>query len=246
MGEILVVIAVLVGAALQRVTGVGFALVVAPFLVLLLGAVDGVLLVNVTGALTSGLILLQVRRRVEWRRYAVIAPASLIGIAWGAMVVAAVPAPMLELGIGLLLAAVLTLTLSLRSGTLRPTLGRTITIGALSGLMNTAAGLGGPAVTAYAIATRWPQESFRATAQAFFFTIACLALAAKLGVGGAALPEMPVLLWVAVAVASVLGMLLGARLVSVLPVDGTRIALFVVSYLGAAATIARGAVGAIA
>lgn len=244
MGEILVVAAVLIGAALQRITGVGFALVVTPFLVLLLGPVEGVLLVNVTGALTSGLILLQVLREVEWRRYAVIAPASLIGIALGAIVVAAVPAPVLDLGIGLLLAAALTTMLVLRRVVLRPTLGRAIIAGALSGLMNTTAGLGGPAVTAYAIATRWPQESFRATAQAFFFTIASLALAAKLGLGGAALPELSVVLWVAVGVASVLGMVLGARLVSVLPVDGTRIALLAVSFLGAAATIARGVVGA--
>ncbi len=120
MVEILVVAAVLLGAALQRVTGIGFALVVAPFLVLLLGPVQGVLLVNFTGGLTSGLILLQVLRQVEWRSYAVLAPAALVGIAVGALVVGTVPPTVLDLGIGLLLVFALTTMLVLRGAAMRP------------------------------------------------------------------------------------------------------------------------------
>ena len=46
---VLVIAAVLIGSSMQRITGMGFALVAAPFLVLLLGPIDGVIVVNVCG-----------------------------------------------------------------------------------------------------------------------------------------------------------------------------------------------------
>lgn len=246
MVEILVVVAVLLGAALQRVTGIGFALVVAPFLVLLLGPVQGVLLVNFTGGLTSGLILLQVLRQVEWRSYAVLAPAALVGIAVGALVVGMVPPTVLDLGIGLLLVFALTTMLVVRGAAMRPRRRYAVTAGVLGGFMNTTAGLGGPAVTVYAVATRWPQESFRATMQAFFFTIACCAIGAKLLFGAAALPELSAVLWMAVGAAALLGLAVGALLAPVVPAGAARAGLIVVSYVGAAATIARGVAGLVA
>jgi uncharacterized membrane protein YfcA len=243
--EVLVVLAVLVGAALQRVTGIGFALVVAPFLVLLLGPVQGVLLVNVTGALASGLILLQVVRQVQWRRFALLAPAALVGTAIGALVVAWVPPPVLELGIGALLIVALTTMLVLRDATMRARRRHAVAAGLLSGFMNSTAGLGGPAVTVYAVATRWPQEPFRATMQAFFFTIGCSAIGAKLLSGAAGLPELSTVLWIAVGGAALCGLAAGGLLARRMPADAVRPVLIAVSYVGAVATMARGAVGVI-
>jgi uncharacterized membrane protein YfcA len=48
-----VLVAVFVGAVAQRVTGLGFALVVAPVLVILLGPFDGVMIVNLCSVLSA-------------------------------------------------------------------------------------------------------------------------------------------------------------------------------------------------
>jgi uncharacterized membrane protein YfcA len=58
----LVLAAVVLGAGMQRITGMGFALVATPFLVLLLGPVEGVVLVNLCGAVTAGAIIFRVAR----------------------------------------------------------------------------------------------------------------------------------------------------------------------------------------
>lgn len=77
---VLVLVAVLVGASMQRITGMGFALVAAPFLVPLLGPVDGVILVNLCSVLTAAIILTRVVRDVDWRRAGVLALFALVGI----------------------------------------------------------------------------------------------------------------------------------------------------------------------
>ena len=56
--------AVLLGAATQRLTGMGFALVSAPLLVAVLGPLTGVQLLQVFGIFASALVLAQ----VCWRR----------------------------------------------------------------------------------------------------------------------------------------------------------------------------------
>lgn len=76
----LVLGAVVMGAGMQRITGMGFALVAAPFLVLLLGPVEGVVLVNVCGAVTAGAIIVRVVRDIDWKRYAALTASAVLGI----------------------------------------------------------------------------------------------------------------------------------------------------------------------
>lgn len=61
--------AIFAGAMIQRVAGVGLALICSPFLVLALGPVEGVLLVNVLGVAINLAILVPTLRRVEFRKY---------------------------------------------------------------------------------------------------------------------------------------------------------------------------------
>jgi hypothetical protein len=56
--------AVLVGASAQRVTGLGFSLVASPFMVLLLGPFNGVLVVNACAVVAALAVLSQVWRDV--------------------------------------------------------------------------------------------------------------------------------------------------------------------------------------
>ena len=139
--------AVVVGAGMQRITGMGFALVAAPFLVLLLGPVEGVVLVNVCGAVTAGAIIFRVARDIDWKRYAGLTASAVLGIVPAAFLIRLIPPAVLEISIGVILAVGLTVLLALKSATLPPRRRYLLTAGGLSGFMNTAAGVGGPAVS---------------------------------------------------------------------------------------------------
>ncbi|MDJ0376478.1 sulfite exporter TauE/SafE family protein [Cryobacterium sp. PH31-L1] len=237
---VLVIAAVLIGSSMQRITGMGFALVAAPFLVLLLGPVDGVILVNVCGALTAGIILLRVFRQVDWRRCGILAICAVIAIVPGSYVLQFVPVAWLEISIGVLVAVGLTISVNLGRVVLRDRFSFRVLAGMASGFMNTTAGVGGPAVSIYAIATGWPQRSFAATMQPYFLTIGLASLASKFTLGSADLPHLPVIVWVLIGCACVVGLLVGDRLTTVIEPHVARRLLVIVAYLGSFATIVRG------
>ena len=236
----LVLGAVVMGAGMQRVTGMGFALVAAPFLVLLLGPVEGVVLVNVCGAVTAGAIIFRVLRDIDWKRYAALAASALLGIIPAAILIRFIAPAVLEISIGVILAVGLTVLLVLKSATLPERRRYLLTAGGLSGFMNTAAGVGGPAVSMYSIATRWQHKSFAATMQPYFFTIGTFSLVSKAVTAPASFPVLPLAMWVAVAVACLAGLVLGDLAAKHVPARAAQILLIILAYLGAAATIIRG------
>ena len=242
----LVLAAVVMGAGMQRVTGMGFALVAAPFLVLLLGPVEGVVLVNVCGAVTAGAIIFRVVKDIDWKRYAALAASALLGIIPAAILIRLIPAPVLEISIGVILAVGLTVLLVLKSATLPQRRRYLLTAGGLSGFMNTAAGVGGPAVSMYSIATRWQHKSFAATMQPYFFTIGTFSLISKAITAPATFPVLPLAMWLAVAVACLAGLVLGDLASRRVPARAAQILLIILAYLGAAATIIRGISDAVA
>ncbi|GAB5080507.1 sulfite exporter TauE/SafE family protein [Arthrobacter sp. AD-310] len=242
----LVLGAVVMGAGMQRITGMGFALVAAPFLVLLLGPVEGVVLVNLCGAVTAGAIIFRVVRDVDWKRYLLLAASALLGIIPAALLIRFIPAAVLEISIGVLLAAGLTVLLVLKSAVLPARRRYLLTAGGLSGFMNTAAGVGGPAVSMYSIATRWHHKSFAATMQPYFFTIGAFSLLSKAITAPATFPVMPPAMWVSVAAACLAGLVLGDVASKFVPARAAQVLLVILAYLGAAATIIRGVLDAVA
>lgn len=242
----LVLAAVVMGAGMQRITGMGFALVAAPFLVLLLGPVEGVVLVNLCGAVTAGAIIFRVVRDVDWKRYLLLAASALLGIIPAALLIRFIPAAVLEISIGVLLAAGLTVLLVLKSAVLPARRRYLLTAGGLSGFMNTAAGVGGPAVSMYSIATRWHHKSFAATMQPYFFTIGAFSLLSKAITAPATFPVMPPAMWVSVATACLAGLVLGDVASKFVPARAAQVLLVILAYLGAAATIIRGVLDAVA
>lgn len=240
----LVLAAVVMGAGMQRITGMGFALVAAPFLVLLLGPVEGVVLVNVCGAVTAGAIIFRVVRDIDWKRYAALTVSALLGIVPAAFLIRVIPPAVLQISIGVILAAGLTVLLVLKSATLPARRRYLWTAGTLSGFMNTAAGVGGPAVSMYSIATRWQHRSFAATMQPYFFTIGAFSLASKALTAPASFPVLPWTMWLAVAVSCLVGLVLGDVAAKFVPARAAQVLLIVLAYLGAAATIVRGVLDA--
>ena len=236
----LVIAAVLIGSSMQRITGMGFALVAAPFLVLLLGPSDGVIVVNVCGALTGGVILLRVFRHVQWRRFGVLAVCALAGIIPGSYILQFVPVAWLEISIGVLVAAALTVSINLSGVAVRDRLSFRVVAGVASGFMNTTAGVGGPAMSIYAIVTGWPQRSFAATMQPYFLTIGLASLGAKFALGSAEVPQLATLVWILIGCACIVGLIIGDVLARVIEPHVARRLLVIVAYFGSFATIVRG------
>ncbi|MCZ2264727.1 TSUP family transporter, partial [Isoptericola sp. QY 916] len=120
---LLLVLAILVGGALQRVTGMGFGLVAGPFIVLLVGPLEGVLFVNLAGAIASALILGRVARDVDWRRYAWLAVTSVVVMVPAALLLRDASRAALEVAVGALVVVAMTLavvTTRLRRGGRHP------------------------------------------------------------------------------------------------------------------------------
>lgn len=242
----LLLCAILVGGALQRITGMGFALVAGPFVVLMLGAGQGVLLINILGATSSLLIMLRVRKEVDWRWFAFLATASLVTTPIAAVLLSGASGSMLEVAMGV--AVVVGMTVALLADRLRTTdrLWRegarwpAMLAGAVAGVGSVAAGVGGPPMAAYAVLDRADPRRFAATLQPFFVVNAAGSATSKLLLTDAPLPPLDGWQWVAVGVALVGASLVGDVVAKYVSRGAVRRVLVVVAYLGGTATLLRG------
>ncbi|WP_369047024.1 TSUP family transporter [Sinomonas sp. P10A9] len=237
----LVLIAVVAGAVAQRVAGLGFGLVVSPIFVVLLGPLDGVMIINACGAASSALILSRVWRDVEWGRYVGLIVPGLAGIALGAALASHVAAAPLEIGIGLTLIVGLVVSqLVARARRRVDGLGVMVASGFTSGLMNAAAAVGGPAVTAYAVLSRWDQRRFGATLQPYFITTGTTSLLAKAFATGGHWPSLELWQWAAVFGCMVVGIVAGDLMARRVPGESVRRAVILIAYAGALLAIVNG------
>lgn len=237
----LVLIAVVAGALAQRLAGLGFGLLVSPILVVLLGPFDGVMIINLCGAASSLLILSRVWRHVQWRRYAGLALAAVAGVLPGAWLASNVPEAPLEICIGVLLIIALVASQRLSRSSWRASGPLPlVSLGFSSGLMNAAAGVGGPAITAYAIATRWDQKSFSATLQPYFVTTGLTSLVSKYVLSGGHVPGLAGWQWLSILVAMVAGIIAGDLLSGKVKPASVRRIVVAIAYLGAVSTLAKG------
>jgi uncharacterized membrane protein YfcA len=228
--------AVLLGALTQRATGLGFALVSAPFLVLLMGPTAGVTLSNVLSAALCALVLARTGRRTLWRQVAVLGVPALLTVPLGVLVVRTLPEGPLLVAVGALSVGAVAIVALGRRRELLPGRGSAVLAGALSGFMNVTAGVGGPMVTAYAVSRHWPLPVFIPTAQATLLVVNVASLASKglpaLGPGG----------WVASGVALVAGITAGEAVARRLDPDRGLRLVIVVALAGGVATVVRGLV----
>lgn len=175
--EMVVLLAVAVGAVAQAVTGLGFALVCSPFLVSALGPREGVRLVLVLSAVVNLVVL--VRDHDGVRRsdlLHLLVPAALVTPVMSAMVrrldptaLAVTAAATTVVAAGALAAGVEVRRAAGRMGA--------VAAGAVSGGLNVIAGVSGPPVALYALNSAWPQRQLRSTLQAYFLALNLVALA---------------------------------------------------------------------
>lgn len=236
-------VAIFAGAVLQRVSGTGVGLVVAPTLTLLIGPHLGVFLSNATTIVSGLLIMFAVLHEVDWKRYAIIAPAAAIGAIPAAFMVRDLSAAWLNIFIGSVVLFALAITFGLP--TLPRMKSRTLTAaaGMVGGFLNTSSGVAAPAMVIYSKLSGWGQRSFAATMQPTFMTLGVLSVGSKLAAGSfdySALP--PWWFFVMVVAMVIVGMQAGgfaARKISMLLARRVAITL---AGLGALVAVIRGIV----
>lgn len=227
--------ATLLGASTQRITGVGFALVASPFLSMLLGPFNGVLLVNTLGTVTAFLVLIQVFKKVEFRRVFLMLGPAVVAMVPGSWVVGHMPSSLLSIMVGAMIIVALSASLYLRTPvTLHGRLGAGIA-GLISGFMNVTAGVGGPAVVAFAQASRWPHEAFAASAQFYFLGIGVASLASKQEA-----PALDCWQWLVCGLALTGGILFGNVLAPKVPPRASMTVVIVLAFTGAGLVLIRG------
>jgi uncharacterized membrane protein YfcA len=226
-----------VGAGVQRVSGIGFALISAPLLVLLLGPYDGIVVANLLAVIVAATTLASTWRDVDRSRAWVLVPTGLVGVIPGVIVSRTLPTDLLQVVIGALIVVGMVLVLFRSQASASATTRTNVGTGLISGFMTATAGVGGPALTVYAVATEWPQRAFAATAQLCFIGQSTLSIALK-GLPDLSLPKIAVLVLV-VAAGLACGHLLAGRVPEVI----ARRFVIGLALLGATAAIAKGIVG---
>ncbi|MFI7709039.1 TSUP family transporter [Nonomuraea sp. NPDC049480] len=229
-GLLPVLAAVFAGALTQRITGLGFALVAAPLLVIIAGPYQGVLLANLLSVVVAGAVLAQTFRNVDRRRALVLAVSGVTGVVPGALAARLLPPGPLTVAVGTLVLAGLLAALAGRRLPAPPT----AAAGFASGFMNASAGVGGPALVVYATATGWSQAAFVASAQLSFLVQSALSLGLK------GFPELPG--WQLAAVVSTLAAgLAGGRLLAPrISATHARRAGMALGFAGALITVVKG------
>lgn len=229
--------ATFLGASTQRISGVGFALVASPFLVMILGPFNGVIVVNVFGTLTALLVFAQVFRQVEYRRVLAMMIPAVAAVIPGAWVAANVPSNVLSILIGTMVILALAASLTVREASFLQGRFGAAAAGLISGFMNVTAGVGGPAVTAYALATRWKHVAFATSIQLYFACVGLASLAAK-----HSLPALDAWQWLSCGAALVSGIVLGNLLGPRIPARVSRAAVIVLAFLGALMLLLKGVI----
>lgn len=237
---LLVAFGVLFGAVAQRVAGMGFALTLAPILVLALGPFEGPMVVNIAGAFSSALVFMQSKNSVDWKQFWILSIPAVIVIVPSAFFSVAFSGPLLQIGIGVILILALgTSLLAVKSEKPLPRGRLGIVFGASSGFMSATAGIGGPAMGIYAILTGWDQKVFAATLQPYFFTLGVTSFFSKFLASGRT-PEIPVWMWAGIAVLTILGSWLGVVLQKRVSVEAARLSVIVICFAGSLAAIVDG------
>lgn len=240
MAVVLPILVIAVAAVVQRITGMGFALVAVPLLVVLTDAHEGVLVATVVGLVLSGVMLVTQRADVDWRRALPIAGVGLTATPLGVLLVAVLPEPVLLTLIGVMTIVALASTRLLQRIRLRPAWLSTIATGVAAGTLHSSCGLSGPPLAIHAENEGWSQRSFAASVQVIFIAMGLATLALR------GLPSSPPLLLAVEAAAGAAGVGIGALLAGVLPERVARIGMLAVAWAGAVVVLVRGVLAVVA
>ncbi|XUL89094.1 TSUP family transporter [Streptomyces galilaeus] len=236
-GDILLAAIVLLGSSVQWLTGMGFALVAVPALVLLLGPTQGVVLANCAAGAISVVGLAGGWRKVRARAMVPLCAAAVCTVPAGAWMTRQLPPPVLLLVMGgLVTVAVLLVMRGARVPALRGTRGA-VAAGAAGGFMNAAAGVGGPPISLYAVNAGWTVREFVPNAQFYGVVVNAFSVAAN------GVPSLSGARWVAVGAAMVVGGVIGRGLAGRIPEPRARALVLTLALAGGVTAVGKGVWG---
>lgn len=232
---------VVLAAVLQRITGIGFAMMMAPFLVVMVGPYGGVMLTNILSLLAPLLMIPVVWKDIEWKKLAWLAPASVAAMPICGWLAAISPEGPLYIVVASLVILGLSISMVLNRVNRQfdgPATRIFSGLGAGGGVV--LAGVGGPAMTVYAVVSRWDVVKFAATIQPLWILLACGGFLTNLSFSGSEFPTFRWWFWVGSLVAILGGMHIGARIRSRVSEPMVRRAVIVLAFIGASLSLATG------
>ena len=241
---VVALIAVLIGAAGQRMIGMGWGLVVTPAIALVAGPLAAVLVVNLYGAIACVIILPKVWHEVDWRRLLWIAVPALALMVPGMLLAKGLDTDVLRVAVGVVAIVGVLITVAFTSAARThdgPVL--RVATGTAIGVLNASVGMGAPAVGVYSLVSGWQDRTFVATMQPFWVLISGAIVVVRPFVAPEGAPDWPLWAWLVVAVPVIAGVLLGNRLAHLVDRTVVRRAIIGLSVLGGAALIVTGAMG---
>lgn len=234
VGQLLLASIVLLGSSVQWLTGMGFALVAVPALVLVLGPAEGVVLANCAAGVISVVGLADGWRRVRLGAMVPLCVAAVCTVPAGTWVARRLPEPVLLAGMGALVTvAVVFVMRGARVPALRGGRGA-VGAGALGGFMNSAAGVGGPPISLYALNAGWTVREFVPNAQ-FYGVVVNVVSVASNGV-----PGLAASVWALAAGAMAVGALAGRALAGRVPEERARLLVLLLALGGGLSTLGKG------
>ena len=232
---------VVMGSCLQRVSGMGLGLVGGPLATVLLGPVEGIMVVNVLAFINAILTTYTARQDVDWKKFSLIAPVMVLGSVPAALLITKIDtATLLIIVGGALLIALGVVSFGRKFVPPLNGKGPAISAGIIGGFTNTLAGVAGPVVTVYAQAAKWPQHVYAATLQPIFLVGGLVSVVAKLSVGAGGFEHVTWLIWPAGILGMFMGLFLGSKIAHRVPREKARILSLSVAGLGALSALIRG------
>ena len=201
-----------IATALQRITGLGFAMLTAPFAVVALGTHEGIMLITALAVIASLFMLPGMWRDINWSRVAWIGIPATLSIVPAAWLGAHIDGAIIYLLVGVLVIIGLSAALFIQ-GSSEPVTNRgaQLLTGIGAGAGSVLAGIGGPAMTIFGVLSRWPVASFAASLQPMWVMIASATLAGRSWFMGSTLPELTWWMWLFAIVGIAVGMWAGQR-----------------------------------
>jgi uncharacterized membrane protein YfcA len=225
---------VLLGSCVQWLTGMGFALVAVPALVLLLGPAQGVVLANCAAGAICVVGLAGGWRQVRLRAMVPLCVAAACTVPVGTWLAHRLPEPVLLAFMGALVTiAVLLVMRGARVPALRGD-GGAVAAGAVGGFMNSAAGVGGPPVSLYAVNAGWTVREFVPNALFYGVVVNAFSVAAN------GVPRLSAPVWALVVTGMVAGALTGRALARRIPEGRARMLVLGLALVGGVTTLGKG------
>ncbi len=251
---VVAIVIVFVAAMVQRLTGMGFALVATPVLVILFGPVNGVLIELVTGTFVSLVMLALPGSRgggasspggsspagvIHWPRALKLTASAVAAMPLGLLLIFVLPSGWLMILVAC--AAAFSLWWGMRPRVTPKPEGvlDVYLTGVTTGILHITSGLSGPPMVGYALKTRWDQRQFIMSMQVVFV---CLTVASLVLRG---LPSIPLELMAWLLLSALGGTLLATALNRFIPVRVVRIFMLVVSWTGTVTVLVRGVLEAV-